>query len=107
MTPDPAAPSRTASTVRLAAGLIAVAICAVITTLKLNGAISSLAGCGAAGGCEAALGGRWSQWLGIPVTRPAHRRPLLSGQQPYRVLGCCACPWQPASGAVERHSGLS
>jgi uncharacterized membrane protein len=71
MTPDPAAPSRTASTVRLAAGLIAVAICAVITTLKLNGTISSLAGCGAAGGCEAALGGRWSQWLGIPVTLPA------------------------------------
>lgn len=71
MTPDPAAPSRTASTVRLAAGLIAVAICAVITTLKLNGSISSLAGCGAAGGCEAALGGRWSQWLGIPVTLPA------------------------------------
>jgi protein-disulfide isomerase len=57
--------------VRLAAGLVAVAICAVITTLKLNGAISSLAGCGAAGGCEAALGGRWSQWLGIPVTLPA------------------------------------
>jgi len=71
MTPDPAAPSRSASTVRLAAGLIAVAICAVITTLKLNGSISSLAGCGAAGGCEAALGGRWSQWLGIPVTLPA------------------------------------
>lgn len=71
MTPDPAAPSRSASTVRLAAGLIAVAICAVITTLKLNGSISNLAGCGAAGGCEAALGGRWSQWLGIPVTLPA------------------------------------
>lgn len=66
---QPAPP--TAPLVRIAASTTAAAICAVITWLKFSGRISSLAGCGAEGGCSQALGGPWSQIAGIPITLPA------------------------------------
>jgi len=58
-------------TVRIAASTAAAAICAVITWLKFSGRISSLAGCGSEGGCSQALGGKWSQIAGVPITLPA------------------------------------
>lgn len=54
--------------VRLFAG-IAAAICLLLIWKKLRGEITSLAGCGGPeGGCAQVLGGRWSSWMGVPVT---------------------------------------
>ncbi len=46
----------------------AMTVCFVLYALKLNGTITSLAGCGADGGCSQVLGSRWSEWLRVPVT---------------------------------------
>lgn len=35
---------------------------------KMNGQASSVAGCGGSDGCNQVLGGRWSEWLGVPVS---------------------------------------
>ena len=45
----------------------AIGLCGYLLSMRLTGRIDSLAGCGD-GGCSQLLGGRWSQWLGIPVT---------------------------------------
>ncbi|MES2706949.1 MAG: vitamin K epoxide reductase family protein [Verrucomicrobiota bacterium] len=39
-----------------------------LTIEKLTGRIDSIAGCGGAGGCSQVLGGRWSAWMGVPVS---------------------------------------
>lgn len=39
-----------------------------LTVQKMRGGIDSVAGCGGAGGCSQVLGGRWSAWMGIPVS---------------------------------------
>lgn len=38
-----------------------------LTWLKVSGQVSSVTGCGGAGGCAEVLGGRWSEWMGMPV----------------------------------------
>ncbi len=47
---------------------VAAALCGWLAWQKTTGVITSLAGCGQAYGCTQVLGGRWSQWLGIPVS---------------------------------------
>lgn len=39
-----------------------------LTIQKMRGDIDAVAGCGGAGGCSQVLGGRWSAWMGVPVT---------------------------------------
>jgi len=46
----------------------AVPICFWLFFQKLNGSISSIAGCGGEGGCSQVMGGRWSEWFHVPVT---------------------------------------
>ena len=53
---------------RMAASSAAFGLSAWLAWRRLTGAISTLSGCGDKGGCEAALGGHWSTWLGVPVT---------------------------------------
>ena len=70
--PDPTHPSLLANislkwTVRSCA-FVASVLCAWLVWLKLNGDITSVAGCGGANGCDKVLGGRWSAWLTIPVS---------------------------------------
>lgn len=48
--------------------LLALGIVTFLTWQKSTGQISSIAGCGGEDGCAQVLGGRWSQWFGIPVT---------------------------------------
>jgi uncharacterized membrane protein/protein-disulfide isomerase len=48
--------------------LIALAISLFLIYQKSTGQISSIIGCGGDGGCAQVLGGRWSQWIGVPVT---------------------------------------
>ena len=48
--------------------LIGLGISGYLLILKLNGTISSIAGCGGEGGCDNVLGSKWSQWFGIPVS---------------------------------------
>ena len=45
-----------------------MAVCFVLFSLKLNGSITSVSGCGGEGGCAQVMGGRWSEWFHIPVT---------------------------------------
>jgi uncharacterized membrane protein len=46
----------------------AMTVCFVLFGMKLNGSITSLAGCGSEGGCAQVLGSRWSEWFHVPVT---------------------------------------
>ena len=46
----------------------ALIICFVLFGMKLNGSITSLAGCGGEGGCSQVMGSRWSEWFHVPVT---------------------------------------
>ena len=48
--------------------LIALGISLFLIYQKSKGNISSIAGCGGEGGCAQVLGGRWSEWFGVPVT---------------------------------------
>ena len=52
----------------MAASTAAFGLCAWLTWRRMTGGISTLSGCGDKGGCESALGGHWSTWLGVPVT---------------------------------------
>ncbi len=87
-------PTRTLRAIRMLAVAV-VAICVYLLAQKAAGKIDGLAGCGGEGGCAQVLGGRWSQWFGIPVTALAgamylavfvaslsgfaRRRPALAG----------------------------
>jgi uncharacterized membrane protein len=53
--------------VRLCA-LAATVLCGWLVWQKYTGVIVSFAGCGNEGGCSQVLGGRWSQWMGVPVS---------------------------------------
>ncbi|GHC57847.1 vitamin K epoxide reductase family protein [Roseibacillus persicicus] len=53
--------------VRILAGIGAL-LSLYLLTMKLNGQISSISGCGSGGGCANVLGSRWSQFFGIPVS---------------------------------------
>jgi len=46
----------------------AMTVCFVLFGMKLNGTITSLAGCGTEGGCSQVMGSRWSEWFHVPVT---------------------------------------
>jgi uncharacterized membrane protein/thiol-disulfide isomerase/thioredoxin len=46
----------------------ASSVCLWLFWQKLNGGISSIAGCGGEGGCAQVMGGAWSEWFYIPVT---------------------------------------
>jgi uncharacterized membrane protein len=46
----------------------AAVLCGYLYWQKLNGSIVSLSGCGQESGCTQVLGGRWSQWMGVPVS---------------------------------------
>lgn len=48
--------------------LSALTVCLWLLSRKLSGEISSIVGCGGEGGCSQVMGGRWSEWFGIPVT---------------------------------------
>ncbi len=48
--------------------LISILIALYLTVLKLTGRISDLAGCGGPGGCADVLGGRWANWLRLPIS---------------------------------------
>ncbi len=47
--------------------LPACAVAAWLAWMKLSGRVSSIVGCGEASGCASVLGGRWSEWLHLPV----------------------------------------
>lgn len=47
---------------------LAGALCGWLTWQKFSGQITALAGCGGEGGCHQVLGGRWSSWMGLPVS---------------------------------------
>ena len=46
----------------------ALTVCLWLLSRKLSGEISSIVGCGGEGGCSQVMGGRWSEWFGVPVT---------------------------------------
>lgn len=48
--------------------LLALGISLFLIYQKSQGTINSIAGCGGEGGCSQVLGGRWSEWFGVPVT---------------------------------------
>ena len=48
--------------------LIGFGISAALFVMKLTGKITSVVGCGGAGGCADVLGSEWSQWFLIPVS---------------------------------------
>jgi uncharacterized membrane protein len=54
--------------VYLVACLTALSIALYLTAMKLTGHITNLAGCGGVGGCASILGGRWANWLRIPIS---------------------------------------
>jgi uncharacterized membrane protein len=54
-------------TVRLCA-FIAAGLCGWLAWQKLSGVITPIAGCGGSNGCDQVLSGRWSQWMGVPVS---------------------------------------
>ena len=48
--------------------LAGLMICGYLGILKLTGQTTSIVGCGTESGCDNALGSRWSQFFGIPVS---------------------------------------
>lgn len=50
-----------------ALAIIVICISGYLLIQKARGEITSLIGCGGQSGCSQVLGGRWSQWFGIPV----------------------------------------
>jgi uncharacterized membrane protein len=52
---------------RLLSG-VACVIALGLVWMKATGQITAWRGCGEDGGCSGLLGGRWSQWFGIPVS---------------------------------------
>lgn len=50
-----------------ALAIIVICISGYLLIQKARGEITSLIGCGGKSGCSQVLGGRWSQWFGIPV----------------------------------------
>jgi len=51
-------------------GLCGLGINLMLLVRRLSDSSATLAGCGAGSGCEAVLGSRWSEVLGMPVTVP-------------------------------------
>jgi uncharacterized membrane protein len=48
--------------------LVALLLAGYLTWQKLTGRINDLAGCGGSGGCGEILGGRWANWLRVPIS---------------------------------------
>jgi uncharacterized membrane protein len=67
----PRHPERKAEIMKTVLRLLALtgaAISAYLLFLRINGTITSVAGCGDDGGCANVLGSRWSQFFGVPVS---------------------------------------
>ncbi len=52
----------------LAVCLLALILASYLSILKLTGKISDLAGCGGDEGCGSLLGGRWANWMLVPIS---------------------------------------
>lgn len=48
--------------------LAAAWLCGWLAWQKMHGSLTSLPACGGVEGCQQVLGGRWSEWLGVPVS---------------------------------------
>jgi uncharacterized membrane protein len=57
-----------ARVVHLLAATVALLVAAYLTNEKWQGRITNLAGCGGEEGCSQLLGGRWANWMLVPVS---------------------------------------
>ncbi len=74
--------SSAARVVHVLAATVALLVAAYLTNEKWQGRITNLAGCGGEEGCSQLLGGRWANWMLVPVSFWA-----LTVYAPLLVLG--------------------